>query len=293
MQLFTKKETVGWIIIFLIGFSSPYLFLITLILFIIEYSKKKKYSKTTYYKQTRKVLSEVEKDIGAYGEYLIYKYLKKYEGLEAKFLFNLYIPKNENETTEIDVLMISTKGLYVFESKNYSGWIFGSEEDLYWYQTLPRGYHGDSTKEKFYNPIKQNAAHIKALKEIIKTDFEPHSLIVFSNRCEFKNLNIDFKKIDVVYRFELPRMFKKIFEGKDELSVTAVESIYNSLEKYTNLTDSEKQKHIDDIKVNINRCPRCNGKLVERIAKQGENAGNRFYGCSNYPKCKYIKNIEE
>lgn len=43
----------------------------------------------------------------------------------------------------------------------------------------------------------------------------------------------------------------------------------------------------------ISRCPWCNGQLILRTAKKGANAGNQFYGCSNYPKCKYVKNIEK
>ena len=39
-------------------------------------------------------------------------------------------------------------------------------------------------------------------------------------------------------------------------------------------------------------CPRCNGKRVLRTSQRGPCAGNQFYGCSNYPQCKYIKNIE-
>ena len=38
-------------------------------------------------------------------------------------------------------------------------------------------------------------------------------------------------------------------------------------------------------------CPKCGNKLVLRIAKKGSNAGNQFYGCSSYPKCKYIQNL--
>ncbi|MBR3866062.1 MAG: topoisomerase DNA-binding C4 zinc finger domain-containing protein, partial [Clostridia bacterium] len=30
-----------------------------------------------------------------------------------------------------------------------------------------------------------------------------------------------------------------------------------------------------------------------RRATRGANAGNQFYGCSNYPKCKYIQNINQ
>jgi len=39
-------------------------------------------------------------------------------------------------------------------------------------------------------------------------------------------------------------------------------------------------------------CPKCGSKLVLRVAKKGENAGNQFYGCSAFPKCRYIQNIE-
>ena len=38
-------------------------------------------------------------------------------------------------------------------------------------------------------------------------------------------------------------------------------------------------------------CPRCGSALVLRIAKKGENAGKQFYGCSSFPKCKYIQNV--
>ncbi len=36
-------------------------------------------------------------------------------------------------------------------------------------------------------------------------------------------------------------------------------------------------------------CPECGGKLVVRVAKSGKHAGNKFLGCSNYPKCKVIQ----
>ncbi len=36
-------------------------------------------------------------------------------------------------------------------------------------------------------------------------------------------------------------------------------------------------------------CPSCHkGTLIERVATKGANKGNKFYACSNYPRCKYI-----
>ena len=41
------------------------------------------------------------------------------------------------------------------------------------------------------------------------------------------------------------------------------------------------------------KCPWCGAQLVLRTAKKGSSAGHNFYGCSNFPKCKYIKNITQ
>lgn len=41
------------------------------------------------------------------------------------------------------------------------------------------------------------------------------------------------------------------------------------------------------------KCPRCGGKLVLRTAGRGVNAGNQFWGCENFPKCRYIRNTGE
>ena len=109
--------------------------------------------------------------------------MKCFENDGAKFLFNVYIPKDNGETTEIDVLMISPKGIFVFESKNYSGWIFGSEQDEDWTQSLfCRGH--EPQKEHFFNPVLQNKWHIKHLCELLKIKQEHvYSVIVFSDRC--------------------------------------------------------------------------------------------------------------
>ena len=78
------------------------------------------------------------------------------------------------ETTEIDVLMLHRTGIYVLESKNYSGWIFGNEKDASWTQTLP-----NKDKNHFYNPVRQNKTHIMWLNEMLGNDMST-SIIVFS-----------------------------------------------------------------------------------------------------------------
>ncbi len=71
---------------------------------------------------------------GKYGELLLKSELDmgRLTGKKGRILRNIYVPTDDGRTTEIDVLLITQKGIVVFESKNYSGWIFGNEADSQW-----------------------------------------------------------------------------------------------------------------------------------------------------------------
>ena len=86
------------------------------------------------------------------------------------------------------MIMIHQSGIYVFESKNYSGWIFGSEDSKNWTQTLPSGRKAH--KEYFLNPIIQNKVHIKWLVKLIGEESPIHSIIVFSERCTLRGIDL-------------------------------------------------------------------------------------------------------
>ena len=105
-------------------------------------------------------------DKGSYGEFLTFSYLEELK-MFKKLLVNIYVPKEDGLTTEIDLIMLSPTGIYVFESKNYSGWIFGNEKSRYWTQTLE-----SKQKNKFYNPIWQNKGHITALKKLLELQYD-------------------------------------------------------------------------------------------------------------------------
>ncbi len=97
-------------------------------------------------------------------------------------LNNITIPFQDG-TTQIDHILISTKGVFVIETKHYSGWIFGNEKPDQWMQVLYR------IKSKFQNPIHQNYRHVKATQQLL--DFLPkekiHSVVVFSGNAIFKS----------------------------------------------------------------------------------------------------------
>lgn len=83
-------------------------------------------------------------------------------GVHPKAIFHdLYLQKRNGEFSQIDIMVATPQGLLAIEVKDYSGWLFGNEKQRYWTQVLNYG----KEKYRFYNPIMQNAGHIKALRE--------------------------------------------------------------------------------------------------------------------------------
>ena len=142
------------------------------------------YKQSDYYKSTHYGYWKVRFDKGLTGEYLTYRKLLQLKGYK-RFLFNCYIPKAGEDKTEIDLVLLHESGIYVMESKNYSGWIYGTETQKYWTQTLP-----GNQKRSFYNPIKQNIGHIKWMQTDLRLPENLfYSYIVFSERCNLKKIN--------------------------------------------------------------------------------------------------------
>ena len=226
-------------------------------------------------------------------------------GRKGYVLRNIYVPKNNGETSEIDVVFITQKGIFVIESKNYSGWIFGGEKSAYWTAMLP-----DKSKNRFYNPIKQNSTHIKWLGQYLQNSVPLFSVIVFSERCELKKVAVESTDVLVIKRDRLYAAIRSIWDRTaDILSESMTEDIYVKLKMLTDVDQAVRAAHIDRINEKYKKtetvnkpegiteqntslkCPRCGGTLVLRTARKGANAGNSFYGCSNYPKCRYVQNI--
>jgi hypothetical protein len=218
--------------------------IVVMIAIIITYSiyQRKVYMKSEYFAATKTHYSTMRRDSGLYGEYLIYRQLTRLEG-SKRFLFNCYLPKNDGSTSEVDVILLHSSGIYVFESKNYSGWIFGTETQRMWTQTFRTG-----RKEKFYNPIMQNSTHVKWLMNIFpdidKSVF--FSIIVFSERCELKKINLTTSDHIVLKRSYLLRAF--VDKIKNEvLPDDIIESMYQKLYPFTQTTEAMKTAHIDKI----------------------------------------------
>ena len=183
-------------------------------------------------------------DVGAYGEYLT-KYMFGSVRLDGyhKELCNVYVPYKDG-TSEIDVLVLHENEIFVIESKNYSGWIFGNEKQQKWTQMLNK-----NTKEYFYNPIKQNKTHITALSEYLKIDKnQMKSLIVFSERCELKKVPESTEEYIIIKRDKLIQTIKNETQNKEQqFSREQIDEIYNNLFLLSNASELTKQQHIEDI----------------------------------------------
>ncbi len=232
------------------------------------------------------------RSVGKYGEKLTERKLKMVGmfGRKGKILKNIYLPKDDGGTTEIDLVYITQKGIFVIESKNYSGWIFGNSKDQYWTQSMPNG-----TKNRFYNPIKQNRTHLKWLRQFLNRNIPLFSFIVFSERCELKRITCHEKNVYIMNRDKLYASVKSVWNQKSDVLVKEdIEQIYALLKPLTKVNTAVKQAHIDEIQQKLHPteriCPRCGAQLVLRTAKNGANAGNQFYGCSAFPKCRYTQN---
>jgi hypothetical protein len=190
-----------------------------------------------------------------------------------RYVINDIIFMHDGKTSQIDHIIINPRGVFVIETKNYSGKIYGSETQREWTQVLAYG----NVKNKFYNPIKQNATHVYNVKKIVGK-LPVYSLVVFAqnNAMELGIDNvIDLSKLRSVLRY-----------GEDILTTEEMEKAYERLlSAKADITTKEHVKNIRKQQSDLEKgvCPRCGGELVLRDGKYGE-----FWGCSNYPNCKFI-----
>ena len=215
---------------------------------------------------------------GWLGEMIVRFVLGKTAEGEKYVVNDLRLHIDEGKTSQIDHVFINNKGVFVIETKNYSGRIYGDESRLEWTQVLKYG----KIKNKLYNPIRQNKTHIYHIANILPEGTPLKSAIVF--------IQGNTKYIDAKNVFSPFELKSYVNEGDVVLSNEQMEEIYNALvnandKKISNREHVENiQKMKNDIENNV--CPRCGKKLVVRKSKNGE-----FMGCSGYPECKFTKKI--
>lgn len=121
---------------------------------------------------------------GKMGEFAVSAHVKLYLDKDHYILLNdCTLPDEQNQTTQIDHILLSPFGVFVIETKNYKGWVFGGERQKMWTQKIYK------KSFKFQNPLHQNYKHQKVLEAILVDIVDPaliHSVVVFMPDCEFK-----------------------------------------------------------------------------------------------------------
>lgn len=211
---------------------------------------------------------------GFIGEKVIAYVLKRLDPTKYKTINDVMV-ETDTGTSQIDHVIISNYGIFVVETKNYSGWIFGDDHSQYWTQVIYKN------KAKFYNPVRQNQGHIRALKAVLADypDLLYIPIVVFSTNAELKTKTTGH----VIYSTHLLRTIRQYTENV--VSDAVKEEVFQRLATL-NIRDKEaRAKHVADIKAFTapkDTCPRCGSELVVRQGKYGQ-----FTGCSGYPRCRY------
>lgn len=219
--------------------------------------------------------------IGAEGERRVSSALsRKLAKDDYVLLEDLILPTTQG-TTQIDHIVLSRYGIFVIETKNMSGWIFGEKEQVRWTQVM-RGH-----KSQFQNPLRQNYQHVKVVQDLLGIRLDQlENVVVFVGSAKPKT--------------EMP---PNVLWGRGELS-NYIASQRTVLFTDTDVRDfarilrssaleanrETRRAHVQHVrekttrkKSDVTKCPRCGSKMLARCNRK---TGQTFYGCSRYPKCR-------
>jgi restriction system protein len=218
---------------------------------------------------------------GAVGELKVRTILRPLLNARDYQLFSDLILPTRNGTTQVDHVVVSRFGVFVIETKNMSGWIFGTENQPTWTQVVYR------RKSQFQNPIRQNYKHVRAVQEVLGIDGNRlHSIVAFVGSATPKSETslgvvwgvrslaayIKSKRIAVFDEHELRAISARLADPRFRSSTLARRDHVRSIKSQV------ANRHQD-----LSKCPRCGATLVERSNRA---SGTRFLACSRYPKCR-------
>lgn len=163
--------------------------------------------------------------------YMLENLQKQYGG----FIINdVFVPAGKG-ATQIDHIYFSNKGIFVIETKNISGYIFGNEQDEQWTQVLGRG----NIKHSLYNPIKQNMSHVYAISKLLWPGIPVISVVIFAQG------NIEHINSDRVYTLYSAR--RMISRFSPNLTDKRVKEAYDRIVAYKNNPIITEEEHVKNV----------------------------------------------
>lgn len=222
---------------------------------------------------------------GQVGENAVARRLRWLPKDEYFVINDLLLDRGNGYSTQIDHVVVSPYGVFVIETKNIYGYIHGSDNSKLWRSCWR------NRDLSFDNPILQNEAHIKALEGVLRDkQIKYIPIIAFSTNAE---LQVSVENTHVIYWSQVRRLIRRYNEPT--MTIEQAKQIYDYLKAVNDTDKDARAKHSIRAQINKNnykqrqiesvangKCPRCSGLLVKRQGKFGA-----FYGCINYPSCRY------
>lgn len=232
---------------------------------------------------------------GMRGEKEVSNYLSKLP--DDYIVLNDLVYNTERGTTQVDHVVVSKYGVFAIETKNYRGKIYGNDSRKEWTQIILTDVtYGKKwwktytyvTKNHLYNPVKQSLGHVYKIKELLKSfpNLPVIPIVAFVGDVDLDNVE---SQHCVVYGEQLCSAitsYQTVYlKASDVVNVCAVlqnRNVREMVDNKTHVKNLHSAAAQFDKAVQSGKCPRCGGTLIERKGKYG-----RFYGCANYPKCKF------
>lgn len=233
---------------------------------------------------------------GNFGEILTQQFSKLFT--DALVLRDVLIESGDDSTTQIDLILIESTGLYVVEIKTFSGGtVYGDGTKKTWY------YYKNGSRYDLYSPLMQNRKHIRHLKRFLAGFGEVPCFSVILLLCDdFKVSNInkpgasdtgicnsllEMKALIEEIAQENPEVYSD--EQKQELyKFISMNQLGGNDARRAHESRVRSYKQSVDDALDNHLCPYCKAPLILRNGKFG-----KFYGCSNYPRCKYTLKADD
>lgn len=134
---------------------------------------------------------------GREGERRVAKELSRLRSKDFITLNDLLISTRGGNTVQIDHVVVSTRGIFVIETKAYAGIVKGKENEKYWEQRM-------WLKSRwFYNPLWQNDSHVRALRAHLR-GVDPSLFTSIALFVGTRNVNVEADDLVIARSFPLP-----------------------------------------------------------------------------------------
>ena len=218
--------------------------------------------------------------IGAEGERRVNSTLsRKLAEQDYILLDDLTLP-TASGTTQIDHIVVSRYGIFVIETKNMSGWIFGDKTQARWTQVKHRH------KSQFQNPLRQNYHHVKVVQDLLGIELNRlENLVAFvgSGKPKTEMPPTVFWSRGDLSRYIASRQTvlftdREVRDFAHKLRAIALDENRQTRRVHVQHVRKKSARNEAD----VTKCPRCGSKMIERTNRK---TGRTFYGCFRYPKC--------